>query len=97
MLVNSESECAEEAGAKWRAQDPCSNSAEPEEEGGLVAICVSQPVNHVCTPPGQDVFQDFFQYRIHLTLTLFMQNVKRVLFSFCLYTFAYVKSLQNYF
>lgn len=64
MLVNSESECAEEAGAKWRAQDPCSNSAELEEEGGLVAICVSQPVNHVCTPTGQDVFQDFFQYRI---------------------------------
>ena len=46
----------------------------------LVAICVSQPVNHVCTPPGQDVFQDFFHIILHLTLTFHMQNVRSVLF-----------------
>lgn len=60
MLVKAGREGVEEAGAKPRAWNPCSNSAEPGEEGGLVAICVSQPANHVCTPPGQDVFQDLF-------------------------------------
>lgn len=52
MLVKSESEGVVGAGAKHRAQNPCSNSTEPEEEEGLVAICVSQTVNHVCTPSG---------------------------------------------
>jgi hypothetical protein len=56
MLVRSESEGIEEVGGMLCPWNLCSNSAEPKEEGGLVAICVSQPVNHVCTARGQDVF-----------------------------------------
>ena len=84
MLVKSESEGGVGAGAKQRAQNPCSNSAEPEEEEGLVAICVSQTVNYVCTPLGQDIFQDFVQSHIAPCTHLFHEKRQKcAIFSCC--------------
>lgn len=95
MLVKSESEGTEEAGAKWRAQNPCSNSAEPEQEGGLVAICVSQPVNHVYTPPGQDVFQYFFQRHITPHTHLFHAKCQKCVIFFLFVHIHMCKSLPK--
>lgn len=76
-----------EAGNQRKAWNPCSNSAEPKEEEGLMAICVSQPVNHVCTPLGQDVIQYFFQYHLVPHAHLFQAKCLKCVI-FCLYTYA---------
>lgn len=93
MLGKLESEELAGAGAKQRAQNPCSNSAEPEEEGGLVASCVSQTVNHVCTPSGQDVVPDFPQYLVARYTHLFHAKRQKYVIFFCMCTFTYVKCL----
>ena len=93
MLVKSESEGVVGAGVKHRAQNPCYNSAEPEEEEGLVAICVSQTVNHVCTPSGQDIFQDFVWYHVAPCTYIFHAKCQKCVISFSVCTFTYVKCL----
>ena len=61
---------------------PCSNSIELKEEGELVATCVSQSVNHVCTLPAQDVFQYFFEYHLVLYTYLFHAKCLKCFFLF---------------
>lgn len=62
--------------------NPCSNSIKLKEEGDLVATCVSQPVNHVCTLPTQDVFQYFFEYHLVLYTHLFHAKCLKCFFLF---------------
>ena len=81
MLVKSE-RGARGGRAPVETWSPCSNSIELKEEGELVAICVSQSVNHVCTLPAQGVFQYFFEYHLVLYTYLFHAKCLKCFFLF---------------